>query len=248
MGKTEQRLFIAYLIWVIIEMIMQFWKDDFPVLHGVVKSGLMPILMALVAVTPKFTNVKVRMLLLGSLLFAWAGDVLLLFDDPYFSDRPFLWFQAGLGSFLVAQILYIFVFSVHSKQNNKRSVLLRHPFIAVTLVAVAVIMLRQLWTPALEEGMLTPILLYTVALMGMVAAALNRRGRTNDFSFALVLLGALSFLVSDALIALDHFVYEVHGLYIMATYMFAQGFIVCGLMFHNTRFDQIDTSARPSGR
>lgn len=234
MGKLEQRFFIAYLAWVIVELFMQLVKDSYPLAHGIVKSGLMPILIGLVLFTAKFTNVKIRLLLLASLVFAWAGDVLLLFDDPNLNyDREF-YFKAGLGSFFMAQVLYIFIFSLHSKKNNKRALVLRRPIILLVMLLVTGIILFEIRETA--EDLLIPVLAYTFALLGMVISALNRRGRTNDVSFYLVVFGAFSFLLSDTLIAFDHFHTPIDGMYVMATYMFAQGMIVMGLLFHKDRF------------
>lgn len=234
MGKLEQRFFIVYLIWVIIELFMQLFKDSYPLLHGVVKSGLMPILIALVAVTPKFSNFRFRLLLLAALVFAWGGDVLLLFDDPNLDFDRVFFFKAGLGSFFVAQVLYIFVFKMHSKKNDKRSLVLRRPIILLVMLLVAGIIIFEIRDTAGE--LLIPILVYTFALLGMVISALNRRGRTNEVSFWMVVIGAFSFLFSDTLIAFDHFHTEIDGMYIMATYMFAQGMIIMGLLFHKDRF------------
>ncbi len=234
MGKLEQRFFIIYLAWTIVELFMQLVKDSYPLAHGIVKSGLMPILIVLVIVTPKFTNVKMRMLLLTSLIFAWGGDILLLFDDPNLDFDRELFFKAGLGSFFVAQVLYIFIFAIHSKKNNKRALVLRRPIILLVMLLVAGIILFEIRDTA--GDLLIPVLAYTFALLGMVISALNRRGRTNDVSFWMVVLGAFSFLLSDTLIAFDHFHTEIDGMYVMATYMFAQGMIIMGLLFHKDRF------------
>lgn len=234
MGKIEQRFFIIYLAWTIVELFMQLVKDSYPLAHGIVKSGLMPILIVLVIVTPKFTNVKMRMLLLASLIFAWGGDILLLFDDPNLDFDRELFFKAGLGSFFVAQVLYIFIFAIHSKKNNKRALVLRRPIILLVMLLVAGIILFEIRDTA--GDLLIPVLAYTFALLGMVISALNRRGRTNDVSFWMVVLGAFSFLLSDTLIAFDHFHTEIDGMYVMATYMFAQGMIIMGLLFHKDRF------------
>lgn len=196
----------------------------------------MPILIALVVTTPRFPNYRIRLLLMASLVFAWAGDILLLFDDillvPGEDDRV-VYFKAGLASFLVAQFLYIVIFSKHQKKNNKRSLVARRPMILLIMLIVTGMVLNEVKDSA--GDLIVPILVYTLALLGMVVSALNRRGRTNEISFWLVVLGAFSFLLSDSLIAIDHFHTPIDGMYIMATYMFAQGCIVTGLMAHSER-------------
>lgn len=244
MEKREQRFFIAYLIWAVVELVAQLYRENHPIAHGVVKSILMPILIALVATTPRPIGIKIRLLLLTSLFFSWAGDVLLIFDDinlvPALSDRE-TFFMAGLGGFLVAQVLYIVIFTLHSKRNEKRSVLIRQPLIAVVMLIVSGIIFKELFFES-ENGvpnhMTVPVLLYGVALTGMVLSALNRRGRTHELSFWLVSFGAFSFLLSDTLIAFDHFHTPIDGMYVMTTYMIAQGTIVLGLLLHAERAPQ----------
>ena len=244
MEKREQRFFIAYLIWAVVELVAQLYREDYPVAHGVVKSILMPILIALVATTPRPIGRQARILLLTSLVFAWGGDVLLIFDDinliPKQSNRD-AFFMSGLGSFLVAQLLYIVLFTLHSKRNEKRSVLIRQPFIIPVMLVVSGIILKELFFES-ENGvpnhMTVPVLLYGVALTGMVLSALNRRGRTHELSFWLVSFGAFSFLLSDTLIAFDHFHTPIDGMYVMTTYMIAQGTIVLGLLLHAERAPQ----------
>ncbi len=241
MEKREQRFFIAYLVWAVVELIMQLFREDHPIAHGVVKSILMPILIALVATTPREIGTKARVLLLTSLVFAWAGDVLLVFDDTKLIPEPGsrdVFFMAGLGSFLAAQLLYIILFTLHSKRNEKRSVLIRQPFIIPVMLVVSGIILKELFYESengVPDHMVVPVLVYAVALTGMVLAALNRRRRTHELSFWLVSFGAFSFLLSDTLIAFDHFHTPVDGMYVMTTYMIAQGTIVLGLLLHKER-------------
>jgi uncharacterized membrane protein YhhN len=236
MGKLEQRFFVAYLAWAILEMVAQIFKESYPVVHGVVKSGLMPILILMVVVTPRLPNLKIRMLLLASLIFSWGGDVLLIFDDinlvPKLEERM-NFFKAGLASFLIAQLIYIVLFAMHSKHNNKRSLVMRRPFILVVMAVVTGVIFLEIKDTA--QDLIVPVVVYTIALLGMVISALNRRGRTNEVSFWLVAFGAFAFLLSDTLIAFDHFHTPIDGMYIMTTYMFAQGAIVLGLLNHSDR-------------
>ncbi|MFM8740122.1 MAG: lysoplasmalogenase family protein, partial [Cytophagales bacterium] len=59
-------------------------------------------------------------------------------------------------------------------------------------------------------------------------------GQTSDKSFFLVMLGALLFMVSDSLLAVNKFLnpFEFSGIAIMATYCAAQYLIVEGLLQH----------------
>lgn len=227
MNKNERILIQVYLLWVIVELVLQLYREELPGMHGLFKGGLMPILILFVSFSDAFQKWAVRLLLLASLVFAWAGDLFLLYD---YDERFFL---AGAASFFMAQLLYVGVFHLHSKRNEKRSLLLRRPLVPLTLLGFFIVVLRQVY---FDLGtMELPVLAYSAALYAMLLAALNRRGRTNELSFWLVAFGALSFVFSDALIALDRFDDPIHPFYIMSTYTLAQGLITLGLVLHKER-------------
>jgi uncharacterized membrane protein YhhN len=50
-----------------------------------------------------------------------------------------------------------------------------------------------------------PVLIYAAVLTGMVLVALFRFGKTSSSSFALVFGGAILFMISDSLIAINKF-------------------------------------------
>lgn len=227
MVKSDRILIQTYLVWTIVELSLQLVKDMYPVMHGIFKGGLMPILMLMVATSPSLSRVSVRALLLGSLLFAWAGDVLLLYDV----DEAY--FKAGLASFFLAQALYVAVFSLHIKPNEKRSLLRRHPSVILVSAFIFVVIVRQFYADL--GNLYWPVIAYSGILFLMLMAALNRSRRTNEVSFWLVLIGAVLFVLSDALIAFDRFDAPIHGFYIMSTYTLAQGLIVLGLVMHRSK-------------
>jgi uncharacterized membrane protein YhhN len=227
MVKSDRILIQTYLVWTIVELSLQLVKDMYPLMHGIFKGGLMPILMLMVATSPSFNRLGVRLFLLGSLLFAWAGDVLLLYDV----DEDY--FKAGLASFFLAQALYVAVFSMHIKPNEKRSLLRRHPSVILVSAFIFVVIVRQFYADL--GSLYWPVIAYSGILFLMLMAALNRSRRTNEVSFWLVLIGAVLFVLSDALIAFDRFDAPIHGFYIMSTYTLAQGLIVLGLVMHRSK-------------
>jgi uncharacterized membrane protein YhhN len=64
----------------------------------------------------------------------------------------------------------------------------------------------------------------------MVLSAVNRLNRSGEKAGSWVLLGAMSFLLSDALLAINKFVAPIPmaGLWVMLTYITAQYLIVKG--------------------
>jgi len=85
--------------------------------------------------------------------------------------------------------------------------------------------------PNLNE-MMAPVFLYAVAICGMMIAALNRQRFVGDFSFRYVFLGALLFVISDSIIAVNMFNEPINNasFWIMMTYGLGQWLIVTGAL------------------
>ena len=79
-----------------------------------------------------------------------------------------------------------------------------------------------------------PVLVYSLVLVGMVMTALFRYGRTSPESFWKVFMGAVLFMTSDSLLAINKFYTPLPyaGLLIMLTYISAQYLIVEGIVKH----------------
>jgi uncharacterized membrane protein YhhN len=150
--------------------------------------------------------------ILLALFFSWCGDVFLMLDKKYF--------VYGLGSFLLAHVSYILVFSTRSALDIKK----RIPVFVYTL---AMIIFLKKYVP---ENMFIPVLVYalTIGIMGM--RALERKAHPT--SYQSVAIGAILFIFSDTLIAIHKFVEDIplSSLWIMATYVLGQYFIVKGIL------------------
>jgi uncharacterized membrane protein YhhN len=77
-------------------------------------------------------------------------------------------------------------------------------------------------------------LVYAGVLTYMVLSALFRFGKTNSGSFTMVFGGAILFMMSDSLIAINKFLepLSMAGFWVMITYITAQFLIVKGLLKH----------------
>jgi uncharacterized membrane protein YhhN len=150
-------------------------------------------------------------LLFAALLFSAGGDIALGLE--VYGD----YFVIGLGLFLITQILYIVTFSRDFKAQ--RSMI---P-VVVVLVAFAIAM-AVILTPSLGDMML-PVYVYliVVATMGIFAALRASKSK-------LVLYGALFFIASDSILAINEFLTTVPAAdyLIMVTYYLAQFLIVYG--------------------
>jgi len=158
----------------------------------------------------------------SALLFAFWGDVLLLFPDQFF--------VFGLASFLLAHVLLITVSSRFLQQVSKLRILVHSlPFVVILAV------LLYLIYPNLEE-LLIPVIIYgiVISVFGVVAFLVY----TNDKSIAnsWLFLGSLIFILSDSILAINKFSQssEFFGIAIMITYIIAQ-YLICKAMIAKTK-------------
>jgi uncharacterized membrane protein YhhN len=150
-------------------------------------------------------------LFLLALLFAWGGDVLLLFEK---SDG--LFFIAGLSSFLLAHLLFI-VYFLRIKGGNP-SLLKQQPWWALLVLAYSVGLLLLLF-PVLGN-MRIPVLLYAATITTMLLSSLHAFAQLSQRPARLFALGALFFVLSDSLLAINkfHTPLPFAGVWIMLTY------------------------------
>lgn len=168
--------------------------------------------------------VTLRILLLGvALVFCWGGDLALMKQGEGY-------FLMGLGAFLIAHGLYIFVYikSCLDKPEFRLMPLLPILTFAIFLLAFLV--------PAVPVGMTVPVVIYALVITAMAAMSRLREGLTSNQSFQWVMMGSLLFVVSDSAIAIDKFLPQFRIPYpeavIMATYIIGQLQIVRGLLVH----------------
>ena len=184
------------------------------------KVLLMPILVAFfLQQTGPVRRVEQRWML-AAMAGSWLGDVLLIGGD-----RPGF-FIAGLAAFLIAQLAYTAAFSLSREQ--KKGLVVSKPWYALPVLALAGAVYFYLY-PHLG-AMSIPVSFYVLAISSMVLSAVNRLNRSGEKAGSWVLLGAMSFLLSDALLAINKFVAPIPmaGFWVMLTYITAQYLIVKG--------------------
>lgn len=219
--KRNTILHILFAIIVIIELIGRITDNisfEYPV---------KPLVMVWIAVYFLLNRQKKEFTIpvLLAFFFSWTGDMFLMF-----ADKSDMLFYAGVGGFFFSQLSYIYTFSKYSEEK-KPGLIQRKPaliFIFFAYLAGIYIILD----PCLVRIMKPIILLYALSLITMSIMALNRRGRVNYRSFILVFTGSLLFIISDSMIALTKFCFDIPmaGLYIMITYVSAQYLIMRGLI------------------
>jgi len=166
--------------------------------------------------------------MIRAMFFCWAGDVLLMF-----ADRDETFFMMGLLAFLIGHLLYIIAYRQNQSGDPEKGLLatqkIRYSF-PIILAGTGLIVILF---PTLG-GLRLPVLVYAVVLMVMTMTALFRYGRTNTASFWLVFGGAVLFMLSDSLLAMNKFYTPIPyaGFLIMLTYSTAQFLIVKGIIRH----------------
>ena len=148
------------------------------------------------------------------LAYSLAGDVFLMLPR----DR----FMAGLGSFLLAHVAYLVAFSVGVPVGTA-------PALALPLVALSIPLIWILW-PGLGK-LRVPVLLYTAAILAMVWQAGARAWTIPTPGTALAAVGAVLFMASDAILAVNRFhrSFPTAQALIMSSYVAAQALIACSV-------------------
>ena len=192
------------------------------------KPLLMPALAWIVWQHRKSVSRPLKPLLVAALFFSWLGDSLLMYQN-----LKQIYFIAGLIAFLIAHVCYTVLFlALQHKSNLSLWCKGLLTFCGLLLVGYGWSIFRLL-IPGLES-MKIPVAVYATIITIMCLSAISRYSRTNFSSFILTLVGALLFLLSDTLLAVNKFHHSIEyaGLWIMLTYLTAQLLLVNGIMIH----------------
>ena len=166
---------------------------------------------------------KSNMLIFVGLLFSQVGDTLLMYVS---SNANF--FLAGLGAFLITQILYTTAFYLY--ENENQGFIKQKPYFAllflVYLVGLLYFLIRNI--PSAFEP---PIVVYACVITVMSIAACNLFTKMKYANWKILFYGVLLFLVSDSLIATNKFLMPLpySGFLVMSTYILGQFMIVEGM-------------------
>jgi uncharacterized membrane protein YhhN len=163
---------------------------------------------------------------LFALLFSWFGDILLLFVESFAS-----FFLYGLIAFLISHIFYILAFSKVVHKPLDVALFKRYPWMLLIPYGYAVYVYSELKSHLGEMAL--PVLIYMVVISTMLAVAMSRYAKVVMTSFIWILMGAVLFVASDSILAINKFHHHIAyaDYLIMITYMLAQFFIVKGAYF-----------------
>jgi uncharacterized membrane protein YhhN len=187
-----------------------------------VKALIIPVLIIICKVTVKNEYTLSNWLIFAALFFSWAGDVALGITR----NRETM-FMLGLVCFLLTHVLYVIVFI---RTPGRNLAINKFFYSVIPLLLYGLTLLYVLYHDLGE--MKIPVIIYTAVILAMVAAAINRIEKVNRTSFYLVLIGALLFLSSDSMLAIDKFSnpFPFASPLIMLTYIAGQFLIVMGYL------------------
>ncbi|MBS0317029.1 MAG: sterol desaturase family protein [Proteobacteria bacterium] len=207
-----------------------------PLLYQIGKPLPLALAVLFVVLSPRESRAERQgdALLVAALLASLTGDVLLMLPDR---------FVPGLAAFLFAHLCYLALF--------QRSTARLRGVAAGTGREVAAV--RSVWFPSrrallftlgvgaaayaylwhgIGPGLRVPVAAYVLVIALMAAQAIGRALLLGDRAAALVAVGAVLFMASDTLLAVDRFArpLPLASLWVLATYYAAQILIA-----HNAR-------------
>lgn len=198
----SKTLNIAFFLFSLLYLLAQAYVVDFLWLLKIIPIAI------LMGAVLKTEASSIRTILLFALFFSGCGDLLLAFDVFIF----------GVAAFLIAQLSYAVLFRQYWKGLYQR-----WPLSFVLLICI----IAMLWLLLPNLGNLQlPVLAYLVAISTMGLLAVQ-----SSLSMHWAVLGALIFIISDSLIAINKFVYPLpfEGFLIMSTYYAAQFMLITSL-------------------
>lgn len=224
--KQERRnvFIIPFVFTAIVNLVGEF--TEIAILSDISKPLLIPFLGGYYMAGKSIYRSKPLLL---SLFFCWIGDVSLMFVGLNSN-----WFMTGLAAFLIGHIFYVVTYRQHRWESNGNELLVTQKIrfsIPVVLAGTGLVVILFPSLGALQF----PVIVYATVLIVMVMNAIFRYGRTDSRSFWMTLSGAILFMISDAILAINKFLgtIEMGGVYIMLTYITAQFLIVEGLRSHD---------------
>jgi alkenylglycerophosphocholine/alkenylglycerophosphoethanolamine hydrolase len=173
------------------------------------------LLLALIAFLQKgcALNSKQTIVFIIAMLASASGDIFLDFDRS-------LYLKQALGSFLITQVAYLYLFlPMCDTATNRR-------WLMPPLLLLTAYLLYNIYLTA--GALFIPVVIYCVVLLSMAFSALLVKD--NPW----INVGGLAFLIADALIGVNRFivVFDYSTTIIVTVYISAQLMITWGLLFH----------------
>jgi uncharacterized membrane protein YhhN len=157
-----------------------------------------------------------------ALVFSFFGDSFLLYSGDFS-------FKIGLGSFLIAHILFI---GVVLKRINKTSILR----VFASIIPFLIVLLLLLILKDSLGQLFIPVLIYGITISTFGVVSLIDYLNTKSKKSLLMLIGAIIFIISDSVLAINKFHISafVFEIIVMTTYITAQYVIYRSMILETT--------------
>lgn len=216
--------FLAGIIFIVLEKLERL-DLFYPSL--VVKALIIPILMVYYHSVARSKYTLFHRLMMTGFFFSWLGDILLQFANEdrglYFDPETF--FMFGLAGFLITQVCYTIAFNI---PRGKNTILTSRIYQLLLVLGYGFLLMWLLYNKLGDFRI--PVIIYAIVIHLMLISALNRYGKVNGVSYIVVVIGALLFVASDSMIAINRFIerFDFARILIMSTYIIAQYLIAIG--------------------
>lgn len=220
----KENLLYAYILFCLVYLTLTLFEyENFA---WFLKPFLLPFLFGMVWKSKSFPTKKI---LLTALTFSWMGDVILMF-----TNQGEIYFILGLVAFLISHLFYIALFLKQDHPTNG----VRSPLFWLSLLVVGLYLRSMLVLLFPTLGALKlPVTVYAATISIMLIVAFKGYLSWSGTAKYAVLVGAVFFVVSDSLLAIDKF-HEPLPLAtfgIMLTYLLAQSLITTGILKLNAK-------------
>lgn len=158
-----------------------------PQLHIYIFKPLTMVFILLIAVLGQATLPFYKYMIIAGLVFSLAGDILLVLP----SDR----FVTGLTAFLMAHLFYSAAFV------SEVDTLIGLPLIPLIISGIVIYIFLASSLGRLKK----PVLIYMLVILMMTWFAWERWGQTGQSGALLAAVGAVLFVISDAILATNRF-------------------------------------------
>jgi uncharacterized membrane protein YhhN len=201
-----------------------------------------PLLMTILAfwffINTKDNTTKFTKYIFIGIIFSIAGDTFLLFvnQNPNF-------FLLGLGSFLITHIFYILAFNKFPNLNLTKGIVSDKKWVFILVIIYLISFLTYLWND-LPSAFKIAVTIYGCVISLMLISAVNLSWRVSPYLSKYIIIGAILFVFSDSVIALDKFKptiipSNIMGFIIMTTYIIGQYLIAKNCIEANKEIQKI---------
>jgi len=224
--KTKRSLLFSIPYFMLVIAVISVKLLGLPELENIIKPLLLLTLMLWFGIDQKLDGIKINWIFMLALFFSLLGDVFLM---PLFD-----YFIPGLVFFLVSHLLYILVF-LKGKEKIIIPTLKKGKLFLFQVLFFYATLLIFLMFPVFKLDsimLMIAIPVYATVLLIMVLSTFVY-SKVHYYNFGrFILLGGIFFFVSDSILAINKFAFEVaySPIWVMGTYTLAQWMLVYGYM------------------